>query len=348
MAMLGMPSMVFAASLTQVSNWGNPVNGVSMYIYVPDRVATKPPVIVAIHPCGGSAQEYFSLTRLPSYADSFGFILIYPQTTKDQNCWDCYSSASNTHNGGSDSKAIAAMVSYTLGKYNGDASKVFSVGSSSGAMMTPILMAAYPDVFAGGAGFSGVPAGCFENATSSTPSTPDQSCPHAQKGFTAQQWGDIARAEYPGYTGQYPKMQVWEGTADTLVTIGNLQAQLDQWSNVMGLSFSHNETNTPQSGYTKIVYGDGTRLVGYSAAGVGHFVPFHETDVLDFFDLLGGTSTSSSTQPSGPTSTTGGGGGPSCTAAHWAQCGGMGYSGCTVCASPYSCQVSNAYYSQCL
>lgn len=232
-----------------------------------------------IHPCGGSAQQYFSLTRLPSYADSLGFILIYPQTTKDQNCWDCYSSATNTHNGGSDSKAIATMVSYTLSKYNGDASKVFSVGSSSGAMMTPILMAAYPDVFAGGAGFSGVPAGCFENATSSTPSNPDQSCARAQKGFTAQQWGDIARAEYPGYTGQYPKMQIWEGTADTLVLIGNLQAQLDQWSNVMGLSFSHNETNTPQSGYTKIVYGDGTRLVGYSAAGVGHFVPFHETDV---------------------------------------------------------------------
>ncbi|KAM0455723.1 hypothetical protein ACHAO4_003797 [Trichoderma viride] len=318
-----MSSLASAASLTQVSNWGNTDNGVSMYIYVPDRVATKPPVIVAIHPCGGSAQEYFSLTRLPS-------------------------SATNTHNGGSDSKAIVTMVSYTLSKYNGDASKVFSVGSSSGAMMTPILMAAYPDVFAGGAGFSGVPAGCFENATSSTPSNPDQSCARAQKGFTAQQWGDIARAEYPGYTGQYPKMQVWEGTADTLVYIGNLQAQLDQWSNVMGLSFSHNETNTPQSGYTKIVYGDGTRLVGYSAAGVGHFVPFHETDVLNFFNLLGGTSTSSSTQPSGPTSTTGGGGGPSCTAAHWAQCGGIGYGGCTVCASPYSCQVSNAYYSQCL
>lgn len=54
----------------------------------------------------------------------------------------------------------------------------------------------------------------------------------------------------------------------------------------MGLSFSHNETNTPQSGYTKIVYGDGTRLVGYSAAGVGHFVPFHETDVSATQDLL--------------------------------------------------------------
>ncbi|KAB5590336.1 hypothetical protein CTheo_6226 [Ceratobasidium theobromae] len=36
------------------------------------------------------------------------------------------------------------------------------------------------------------------------------------------------------------------------------------------------------------------------------------------------------------------------TAAHWAQCGGIGYTGPTVCASPYTCTYSNPYYSQCL
>ncbi|EIM80563.1 uncharacterized protein STEHIDRAFT_104851 [Stereum hirsutum FP-91666 SS1] len=41
---------------------------------------------------------------------------------------------------------------------------------------------------------------------------------------------------------------------------------------------------------------------------------------------------------------TGGGG----TVAHWGQCGGIGWTGGTVCASPYTCQASNAYYSQCL
>ncbi|KAG8982215.1 hypothetical protein FRB90_006956, partial [Tulasnella sp. 427] len=33
---------------------------------------------------------------------------------------------------------------------------------------------------------------------------------------------------------------------------------------------------------------------------------------------------------------------------HYGQCGGQGYTGPTVCASPYTCQVSNQYYSQCL
>ncbi|KAI1343680.1 carbohydrate-binding module family 1 protein [Xylariaceae sp. FL0016] len=37
----------------------------------------------------------------------------------------------------------------------------------------------------------------------------------------------------------------------------------------------------------------------------------------------------------------------SCTVAQWAQCGGSGYSGCTKCATPYTCVLQNDYYSQC-
>ncbi|KAJ5890616.1 endo-beta-1-4-glucanase B [Penicillium subrubescens] len=36
------------------------------------------------------------------------------------------------------------------------------------------------------------------------------------------------------------------------------------------------------------------------------------------------------------------------TAAHWGQCGGSGWTGPTACASPYTCQAQNAWYSQCL
>lgn len=33
---------------------------------------------------------------------------------------------------------------------------------------------------------------------------------------------------------------------------------------------------------------------------------------------------------------------------HWGQCGGQGWMGPTTCVSPYTCQVLNLYYSQCL
>ncbi|KAF8900886.1 glycosyl hydrolases family 11-domain-containing protein, partial [Gymnopilus junonius] len=52
------------------------------------------------------------------------------------------------------------------------------------------------------------------------------------------------------------------------------------------------------------------------------------------------TATPTTTPPSGTPA--------SGTAAHWDQCGGIGFTGPTVCAAPYTCQASNPYYSQCL
>ncbi len=64
---------------------------------------------------------------------------------------------------------------------------------------------------------------------------------------------------------------------------------MKQWANVMGLTASKNASNTPQSGYTQIIYGDGTattaQLVGYSAQGVGHTVPVHQDMDLAFFGI---------------------------------------------------------------
>ncbi len=57
----------------------------------------------------------------------------------------------------------------------------------------------------------------------------------------------------------------------------------------MGLTTKKDTANTPQSGYTQTIYGDGTattaQLVGYSAQGVGHTVPIHESMDLAFFGI---------------------------------------------------------------
>jgi endo-1,4-beta-xylanase len=62
----------------------------------------------------------------------------------------------------------------------------------------------------------------------------------------------------------------------------------------------------------------------------------------------GGGSTTTSPPPSQSTPpSSGGGGGGSCSA-KWGQCGGQGWSGPSCCQSGSTCQVSNAWYSQCL
>lgn len=114
-----------------------------------------------LHGCGGTGPQWFSGTKLPSYADSNGFILIYPSTPNQSNCWDVQNTASLTHGQGGDALGIVNMVNYTIDKYTADRARVYVMGFSSGGMMTNVMAGSYPDVFEAGAAYSGVAHGCF-------------------------------------------------------------------------------------------------------------------------------------------------------------------------------------------
>jgi acetylxylan esterase len=53
-----------------------------------------------------------------------------------------------------------------------------------------------------------------------------------------------------------------------------------------------------------MVYGDGTQLIGYSAVGVGHTVPVHETIDLAWFCISGACTSTGTTTSVGTTLTT--------------------------------------------
>lgn len=142
-----------SGSLQQVTNFGSNPSGTLMYIYVPNNLATKPGIVVAIHYCKkppecnwvhtfltysgtGTAQAYYTGSPYAQLAEQYGFIVIYPQSPYSGTCWDVSSQSALTHNGGGDSNSIANMVTWTISQYNADTSKVFVTGSSSGAMMT--------------------------------------------------------------------------------------------------------------------------------------------------------------------------------------------------------------------
>lgn len=59
------------------------------------------------------------------------------------------------------------------------------------------------------------------------------------------------------------------------------------------------------------------------------------------------SSTSSPASTGRPTNTPGGPSGDA-VAGQWGQCGGQGWTGATVCASPYTCTAASVYYSQCV
>ena len=154
-----------------------------------------------------------------------------------------------------------SMVDYVRQRYTADPDRIFATGTSSGAMMTNVLLGDYPDVFAAGASFAGVPFGCF--ATGGTARSGTASAPTGSSSRTAQQWGDLVRKAYPGYTGPRPRMQIWHGTNDETLRYPNFGEEVKQWTNVHGLSQTPTYTDTPQSGYTRTRYG------GSGADGAG-------------------------------------------------------------------------------
>ncbi|CAJ2505532.1 Uu.00g129260.m01.CDS01 [Anthostomella pinea] len=274
------------ASLVEVMSFGDNPTDIQMYIYVPDQVATNPAVVVALHPCGVTGQQWFSATELPSYADSNGFILVYPATTHLSNCWDGLNNAASlTHGQGGDAKGIISEVNYTLSTYQGDASKVYVMGGSSGAMMTNVMAGSYPDVFEAGAAYSGVADACFAGTESATPASANQTCAQGLS-HTPEEWGNFVRNSYPGYTGRRPRMMIVHGLADTLVYPAAAAEALKQWSNVLDVPWSKNVTGNPSAEYTQEVYGDGTQLQGFFGEGVGHIAPPNVPVMLKFFGLI--------------------------------------------------------------
>ena len=270
-----------AASLVEVTGFGNNPTGLRMYLYVPGSVTAHPAILVAVHYCTGSGPAFFSGTEFASLADRYGFIVVYPSATRNGACFDNSSPQALTHNGGSDPVGIVSMVTYVEQHNNGDSSRVYVTGASSGAMMTNVLIGDYPDVFKAGAAFMGVPDTCF-SASAGDPTNPanqagwNSACANGQVIKTAQQWGDLARGSFPGYSGPRPRMQLWHGTADPTLNYNNFGEEIKQWTNVLGVSQTPSFTDSPVSGWTRTRYGStgiGGPVEGISVAGAAHVLP---------------------------------------------------------------------------
>ncbi|HEX2214716.1 MAG TPA: hypothetical protein VHH12_14935, partial [Mycobacterium sp.] len=92
------------------------------------------------------------------------------------------------------------------------------------------------------------------------------------KSQTPQQWGDLVRTAYPGYAGPWPRISVWHGTTDPIVTQFNAPEVVKQWTNVHGIDDTADVTDLV-NGYPHLVYTDsaGTpKVERYVLTGLTH------------------------------------------------------------------------------
>ncbi|MER5359078.1 PHB depolymerase family esterase [Streptomyces sp. NPDC002785] len=263
------PPAAAAGGLQQVTGFGSNPGNLQMYEYAPAGLPANAPLVIALHGCTQTANDYYTNSGWPKYADLWGFAVVFPQTTSANNALSCFGwfdPAKDTRGKG-EAASIVQMVEHAKQSHGSDARRVYVTGLSAGGGMTADLLAAYPDVFAGGSVASGLPAQC---ATSQAAASGCQTGP--QK-LTPAQWGDKVRGSYPGYSGPWPRVAIWQGTSDYTVYPANATALRDQWTDVWGIGQTPSSTDTLPGNTTRSTYNDASgkpAVQTYSVSGMGH------------------------------------------------------------------------------
>ncbi|MFJ2193670.1 PHB depolymerase family esterase [Kitasatospora sp. NPDC087861] len=265
------PAVADTASGTfqQVAGFGANPGNLAMYSYTPAGLPAGAPLVVALHGCLQSANDYYRNSGWTTFADRYSFAVVFPQTSSANNSLSCFSwfDAAKDARGAGEAESVVEMVAKAKALYGSDGHRVFVTGLSAGGGMAADLLADYPDVFAGGAIDSGLPAHCATTQGAAS------GCQNADQGLTPAQWGDKVRAAYPGYAGPWPRVAIWQGSADTVVEPVSATELRDQWTNVQGVGQRPTGTRTLPGGTTEEDYADagGQPVVAlFTVSGMGH------------------------------------------------------------------------------
>ncbi|GEO15351.1 hypothetical protein MAE02_30470 [Microvirga aerophila] len=120
------------------------------------------------------------------------------------------------------------MVTRMRRSHGVDPARIFITGLSAGGAMTAVMLATYPEVFAGGGIIAGLPFGAASDVRHV------MAAMKKPRASTPQEWGDLVRSA-SAHTGRRPTVSIWHGTHDGTVAVANADALLSQWTNVHGL-----------------------------------------------------------------------------------------------------------------
>ena len=100
------------AALTAVSNFGPNPGALKMYTYSPVGVGDNAPVVVALHGCTQTAQEYVK-AGWNNLADQWKFHVIYPEQQTANSSFKCFNwyELGDMKRGAGEALSIAQMVS---------------------------------------------------------------------------------------------------------------------------------------------------------------------------------------------------------------------------------------------
>ena len=235
------------AAPVRIPNFGSNPGNLDMFAYSPSSAGDDAPLVLVLHGCTQSAAA-MQAGGFEPLADEFGFHLVFPQQKSANNPVSCFNWAgefgdpANLVRGQGENQSIASMVAHMKATQSIDPDRVFIIGFSAGGGMTSVMLATWPDLFAGGAIASGIPYRCATDVTGAFDC--QNMSIHPERKKTPAQWGDLVRNAFPGFSGPRPRVFIMHGTMDFIVHSDAGIELVDQWTNVNGVDIVPEDVDT--------------------------------------------------------------------------------------------------------
>jgi len=249
--------------------FSNPGN-LGALCYVPDHLEGPAPLLVVLHGCTQDAAGYDQGAGWSRLADRHGFALLYPEQKRENNpnlCFNWYQ-RSDAARGSGEAASIANMIAAMIARHGLDPARVFVTGLSAGGAMAAVMLATYPELFAGGAIIAGLPYGCASNVSEAFECM-------GGRGFgeAAALAGKVRAAS--GHRGPWPRVSIWQGSADRIVAPANAEALVRQWTGLHGLTEAPDRVEAVGGHPRRVWLGaDGRELIEhYEVRGMAHGTP---------------------------------------------------------------------------
>jgi poly(hydroxyalkanoate) depolymerase family esterase len=259
-----------SSALTELSDFGHNPGCLRAWYHAPRTVGKKPALVVVLHGCTQDAAGYDRGAGWSQLAEEQGFVLLFPEQRRANNvnlCFNWYEPAHSRRDAG-EPLSIKRMIDAMIAQHDVDPARVFINGLSAGGAMTSVMLATYPEVFAGGAIIAGLPYGVASNV----PEAFDRMRGHGVPGAAAL--AAAVRAASP-HRGPWPSVAVWHGSADHIVDAANGEAILAQWRGVHGMG-ERPDHSGKTDGYPHRVWrdaGGGAAIESHVITGMGHGTP---------------------------------------------------------------------------
>lgn len=259
-----------AGRLESFDDFGVNPGALTAKVFVPEEIAPRGALVVVLHGCTQSAAGYDQGSGWSELADRHGFALLYPEQARTNNISACFNwfDRNDIRRGSGEAMSIHQMIETAIERYDIDPRRVYVTGLSAGGAMAMAMLAAYPELFAGGAVIAGLPY----DVAGSVPEALDRMRGH---GLPTAPALEAKVRDASDFTGPWPMLSIWQGSADRTVDAANAEAILTQWLAVHGLP------ETPQvqetvAGATRRAWHDATGrevVESWTIPGMGHGTP---------------------------------------------------------------------------